>query len=111
MRNNIKIIFSGEMLEMKSALIGGRSDDFEESPTSLYAGPLDLDEIHTSLFYVNRAVIKLLMDEFSMSMDLAEEFVTSAFTEAFTKEYNVRISGKTDMDVQKIIKSHNKNQN
>lgn len=108
MENNVKMTFFGgqvDELEMKSALISGRSSDSVESPMSLYCGILDLEEIHTALFYAHRAVLKILSEEFSIPMSEAESFIISAATEAIIKEYNVQNGGETDIiDTQKAIR-------
>lgn len=106
MQNNIKITLSTETIELENALIGGRVDDISDSPIALYCGSLDLDEIHTCLFYINRSVSKLLTDEFGFPIEHAEQFLLSALSEAITQEYNVKISGVSDMDVQKVVKTN-----
>jgi hypothetical protein len=113
MGNNIlKIVFDNTIqIEMKNALVSGRLDDFAKSPTSLYSGLLDLEEIHEAAFYAHRAVLKLLLDEFDFSLDDAESFLLSAVSEAVTKEYNVRVSGISDADVTKVVKDYRNSQN
>jgi hypothetical protein len=107
--DNVKIIFSGETMNFQNVLVAGKLDDFPPSLTSLYGGPLDLDEIHTLLFYANRAVVKLLADEFGVPFEHIESFVASASDEALTKEWNTRRTGESDMDIRKIYKRKNQN--
>lgn len=103
--------FTGEIFRMKSALISGVMNDGTISPMSLYSGTLDLEEVHNALFYANRAVIKILMDEFGIPLDCAEEFLGSAVSEAVTEEYNARSQGNMDVDVRKVFRENRKNQN
>lgn len=110
-KNPIKVSYTSESFEMESALISGRTNDFIGVPTAVYCGSLDLDEIHSALFYANRAVIMLLRDEFEVSTEECDKFVLSALTEALTKEWNVGRDGNTDVEVRRIVKHHNKNQN
>ena len=108
--DNMNVMFSGESIDFKSALVSGKVDDNSETPTSIYGGPLNLEEIHSALFYANRAVIKLLIEEFSVPLDAVDEFLLSALSEAVTQEWNAQKSGTPDMDIRKIIK-HRRNQN
>lgn len=103
--------FTGEIFRMRSALISGVMNDDLDTPTSLYSGTLDLEEVHTALFYANRAVIKILMDEFGIPLDCSEEFLLSAVSEAVTEEYNARSKGNLDVDVRKVFRENKKNQN
>lgn len=110
--NGISITaFTGEIFRMESALISGVMNDEIASPMSLYSGKLDLEEVHSALFYANRAVIKILMDEFGIPLDCSEEFLLSAVTEAVTEEYNSRSTGNLDVDVRKVLRENRKNQN
>lgn len=110
MDNTMKVTFSGEIIELTSALLSGKVNDRHGTPTSIYGGPLELDEIHSALYYANRTVIRLLTEEFSVALDNVDEFLVSALTEALTKEWNERNSGDSTVDVKKIIKFR-KNQN
>lgn len=101
MNNNIKIIFADESFTLKSALISGKHNDFH--PTSIYCGELDFDEIHSALYYANRAVIKLLTEHFGVPFDNVDDFLLSALSEAMTKEWNVMNSGDSDTEVRKTI--------
>lgn len=98
------ITFSEEKFEMKNALISGRNNDFFGSPISIYCGALDLEEIHHSLFYIHRAVLKLLLDEFDFPLDECDDFLLSAVSEALTKEWNVRNGMKENVAVNKVVK-------
>ena len=100
----LRVTFSDETVLMHSALISGKMDNFLDSYTSVYCGPLDLEEIHTALFFMNRAVIKLLVSEFGIWLDSVDDFLLSAMTEALTKEYNVNVSGDSDVEFQKKIR-------
>ena len=55
----MKVTFSGEIIELTSALLSGKVNDRHGTPTSIYGGPLELDEIHSALYYANRTVIRL----------------------------------------------------
>jgi hypothetical protein len=111
-KDNITVSFLGEKVELESALVSGYSADTARSPFSVYAGPLDLDCIHTALFFANRTVIKLLVDEFDIPLDHnLDEFLISATAEAITKEYNERRNGQSSVEIQKIVKQFRKNQN
>lgn len=110
--NGISITaFTGEIFRLQNALISGVTNDEMKSPMSLYSGTLDLEEIHNALFYANRAIIKVLMDEFGIPLDCSEEFLLSAVTEAVTEEYNSRSTGNLDVDVRKVFRENRKNQN
>lgn len=108
--DSINVMFPDESFEFKSILISGRVNNPDETPTSAYGGPLDLDEIHTCLFYANRAIIKLLTEEFEIPLETVDEFLFSAISEALTKEWNAQAKGLPDMDVRKVVR-HRKNQN
>ena len=111
-KNGIKITaFTGEEIEMHCALVSGVVTDDKESPMSLYSGTLDLEQIHSVVFYANRAVIKILVDEFGIPLENAEEFLISAVTESVTEEFNARVSGNPDVDIRKVIRAVRKNQN
>lgn len=103
------VTFSGETFDLKNALIAGRMDD--GTPTSMFSGVLDLDEIHTLLYFANRTVTKMLVEEFNIPLELAEEFLSSAVSEACTQEFNVRARGVEDVEIQKIIRALKKSQN
>ena len=110
MDNTMKVSFSGESFELTSALVSGRMTDRHGTPTSLYGGPLELEEIHSALYYANRTVIRLLTEEFSVALEDCDEFIISALTEALNKEWNERNTGDSTVDVKKIMKFR-KNQN
>lgn len=110
MSDGIKVTFSGETMEFSSALFGGAANDFVNSPLSVYCGSLDLDELHNALFYINRTVLKVLIDELEIPLDECDEFLFSAVMEALTKEYNVRHGGNPDMHIRKTVKYRGKDQ-
>lgn len=104
--------FTGETFEMRSALISGIAPNQGHfMPLSLYSGALDLEELHDAIFYANRAMLKVLMDEFGIPLSNSEEFLLSAVTEAVTAEYNARASGKSDVDIKKVVRHTRKSQN
>src|SRR6476620_12615011 len=100
----IKIEIAGESVELKSALIAGRTNDFYASPLSCYAGALDPDELHSALYFAHRAIIRILCDELNVPLDKIDGFLLSALTEALTKEYNNRATGESDLNVSKKVK-------
>ena len=110
-RNGLTITaFTGEVIELDSALISGVTSE-HDSPLSLYSGRLDLEEIHNALFYANRAILKVMMDEFGIPLANSEDFLLSAVTEAVTAEYNARVSGNIDVDIKKVVRTNPKSQN
>jgi hypothetical protein len=105
----INILFADERMNLDSALISGRQMD--GSPTSCYIGSIDLDEIHSALYYSHRAIIHLLTDKFDVPFEEVDNFLLSALAEALTKEYNNKLKGESDMDVRASMKFGKKNQN
>ena len=105
----IKISYADERLELRNALISGRQVD--GSPTSCFIGSIDLDEIHSSLYYSQRAIIRLLTEQFDVPLEEVDSFLLSALAEALTKEYNNRARGESDMDARASFKIRRKNQN
>jgi hypothetical protein len=104
----INILFADEHMTMENALIAGRLAD--GSPTSCYIGSIHPDEIHSALYYAQRAIIRLMVDQFEVPLDDVDKFLLSALSEALTKEYNNRAKGESDMEVRASVK-FKKNQN
>jgi hypothetical protein len=104
--SNIKVEFDTEKLIMKSAIVSGLSEH-DSRPISCYAGKLNPDEIHSALYYANRTVIRLLVEEFNVPLDMVDDFLLSALSEALTREYNNRNKGVDDMDIRKSVKYRN----
>jgi hypothetical protein len=102
--SNLTVTFDNEKFNLSSALIGGKIDDFVGNPTSLYCGHLDFDEIHSALYYSNRAVIKILVEQLGVPFSEVDDFLLSALSEAMTKEWNNLNSGESDTESRKIIK-------
>ena len=88
MDNTIEIRFKNEIVRMESALIAGQ--ETRENSTSMYVGPLSLDEIHKALFLVNTGVLKVLTQELDIDLDDCDDFLLSAMSEAITYEWNTR---------------------
>ena len=105
----INIFFADERMKLDNALIAGRLED--GSPTSCYIGSIDPDEIHSCLYYSQRAIIRLLTDQFKVPLEEVDSFLLSALAEALTKEYNNSIKGENDMDIRASMKFRKKNQN
>lgn len=99
---NIKVTFADEKMEFRNAIMSGRTAD--GNPTACYVGKIDPDEIHTSLFYAHRAVIRLLVDHFGVPFEEVDSFLISALVEALTKEFNNRANDEEDMEVLKSMK-------
>lgn len=104
MTKNMRITVGDESYLLKSAIISGKMDNIFDSPVSMYGGPIDLDELHTALYYTNRTVIKLLVDEFGIPLEKTDDFLVSAMSEALVKEYNNSTSGDSDMDYKRRIR-------
>jgi hypothetical protein len=94
----IKITFANEVMDLENALISGRLED--GSPTSCYIGVMDLDELHSYLYFTHRAVIKLLVNQLGVPFGEVDSFLVSALSEAVVKEYNEKARGESDMDVK-----------
>lgn len=107
---SVKVEFAGEKMEFRSALFAGRLDDLVGSPTSCYVGSIDPDEIHTALYYMNRAVIKLLTGQFDVPFSDVDSFLLSAMSEALVKEHNIKATGRDDLEERTTVK-FKKNQN
>jgi hypothetical protein len=107
----LRIQFADENFELRGALISGKDSGIFGQPISLYCGPLDLDEIHSALYYANRAVVRMLTEEFGVEFDQVDSFLLSAVAECMTKELNVRANGQEDLDVRKSVKYRGNNQN
>lgn len=107
MENKIIVKLPSEYLELKSGLIGGKTDDFDEDLIGIYGGPLNLDDIHTCLYGSLRSIITLLRREFNLSLDEIDTFALSALNEAMVKEMNI---DEGNSDIEKIVKTYRKNQ-
>lgn len=101
MRKDIRVIAGDETMTLKGALISGDLDDGIGSPTSMYIGMMDLDDIHRALYYANRTVLNILVDEFNIPFEKTDDFLVSAMSEALVKEYNNRALGRTDLDYRR----------
>lgn len=108
--DNVKIDFSGEIIELENVLIGGRAAKEPYAPMSLYGGKLNLDELHNSLYYINRAVIHLLVNEFEIDLEEVDGFLLSALSESLVKEYNLQSEGRSDANVHKVVSKRKNNQ-
>jgi hypothetical protein len=106
MRRNIKVIAGDEVMILKGALISGDLEDGIGSPTSMYIGKMDLDYIHRALYYANRTVLRILVDEFGIPLDKTDDFLVSAMSEALVKEYNNSVSGNSDLDYKRTRVSY-----
>lgn len=102
---NIEIRFNGETVRMESALIAGK--ETRENNTSMYIGPLNLDEIHNALFLVNTGVLKILTRELGVELDDCDDFLLSAMSEALTYEWNAQRGKVPDVDASKVIRYRN----
>lgn len=96
--------FSGEEQFFESALIGGMRVDGMAS--AMYVGKMDLEDVHANLFGSCRAIINMLTGEFNIPFDEVDSFILSAVSEALTLEYNNRMSGKSDLQVHKVVKKN-----
>jgi hypothetical protein len=103
---NVKIQFEDERMNLDIMLVGGR--DISGHPISAYIGPLNPDDIHTCLYFANRAIIKLFVEKFQIPFDDVDSFMISALTEALTKEFNESRLGYSDIQTRTSIK-FNKN--
>ena len=111
MTNEFKIIAGNESYILKSAIISGKLDNFLNSPISMYGGAVDLNEVHNALYYANRTVVRLLVDEFKIPLEKVDDFLVSALSEALIKEYNNAVSGDSDMDYKSRVHYSKDNQN
>lgn len=102
--SEMRLIIADEMMTFDNALVSGKLNDPDQTPSSLYNGELDLQEIHSALYYANRTVIKLLVEELDVSFEHVDDFLLSAVSEAITKEYNALNKDDSDLDVRKIYK-------
>lgn len=109
-RPNVKITLGTEKFVLKSALIGGTMDNFLGTPASMYGGAIDLDELHTALYYANRAVLQILVNELNIPLDKTDGFLVSAMSEALVKEYNNQATGECDIDYERRVHDTGKNQ-
>lgn len=105
----IRLEIAGESVELKSALISGRTNDFYGSPLSCYAGSLEIEELHTALYFAHRAIIRILCDELEVPIEKIDDFLLSALSEALVKEQNNRMTGESDLNVSKKVKFNNQN--
>lgn len=89
MNNNqmVKIFVAGEEFDFDTVLCAGKKDE-DNAPVTFYSGSADLDEVHNALYYINRTVIRTLVNEFGIALDDMDDFFHSAISEAFTKEHN-----------------------
>jgi hypothetical protein len=84
----INITFNDELVRMNSALIAGK--ETAGTHTSMYVGPLNLNELHNTLFLINTGVLKILTQELDIDLDDCDDFLLSAISEAITYEWNVQ---------------------
>lgn len=102
---SVEIRFKDEIIRMESALIAGQES--EQNSTSMYIGPLNLDEIHKALFLVNTGVLKVLTRELGIDLDDCDDFLLSAMSEALTYEWNVQRGKASKTDAPRIVKYRN----
>lgn len=97
----VEIKISGEITRLSSALIGGFDGDV---PMAMYSGSLDFDDILNALYYSNRAVIKLLTEEFRIPLREVDDYLLAAVSGALQNELNHE--GEWD-----VRKTYHKNSN
>ena len=103
--SKIYVDYLGESIVMRTALIGGWTDEKESKPITMFGGPLDVDDILHSLLYVNRAVFKILTNEFVMKLDESHEVLAKVLQESFTQEILSRIDNQSDVTVKTVVKT------
>lgn len=98
MRKELKVIANNETFTLGYGLVSGALKEGNQPPVSLYCGPVDLESVHLALYYANRTVLRLLVDEFNVPLDKTDDFLVSAMSEALVKEYNNSVKGQADLD-------------
>lgn len=99
----IRIHFQDEYMQLENALVAGKELDGRTN-TTMYMGPLDLDELHNALFYINTGVLKILSEQLEIPLENCDDFLLSAVSEALTKEWNVQNGNAPDVKISKMIK-------
>jgi len=99
----IQVRCGDEIVELENALIAGKESD-GLSTTAMYMGRLNLDEIHSALYYANTGVIKILTEQLDIPLDNCDDFLLSALSEALTRQYNVQHGHAPDVNISKVIK-------
>lgn len=101
----VEIKFKDEIVRMESALITGK--EANRGNTSMYVGPLDLNEIHNALFLANAGILKVLTGEMDIDLDDCDDFLLSALSEAITYEWNVQRGHARNPEVSKVVRYRN----
>lgn len=72
---NAIVTAGGRTIEFKTCLLSGLADDGEDTPMAMFTGKFDLGPFGLVLMSQLRAVYKILVTEFQMDADTAEDFV------------------------------------
>ena len=102
--NKIYLNYLGESSVLRTALVGGFTDD-DDKPITMFGGKLDLDEVLLSLVYINRAVLKILSNEFDLKLDEGLEVLTKVLKESFMQELQSVVNDQNDVSMKTIVKS------
>ena len=103
--SKIYIDYLGESIVLRTALIGGWTDEKESKPITMFGGPLDIDDILHSMLYVNRATLKILLNQFDLKFDESVDILTKVLKESIVQELQSRIENESDVTVKTVVKT------
>jgi hypothetical protein len=97
----------GQIIKLKSALVGGLIYGDPEYPMAFYAGKLALEEMGMCLLHALRATIKIQVDVHKFSIKETEEFILFCVAEALRREERRIMNGGQDPDTVMRFTKHN----
>lgn len=103
--SKIYVDYLGEKCVLKTGLIGGWSDEENSRPITMFGGPLDADDMLHSLLYINRAVFKILVNEFDLKLDDSLELLLQVLKNSFAEEIKSRVHEETDVTIKTVRKT------
>ncbi len=110
MTKDVKLLIDGQRLEVHNALIGARMDDQHDTPFSLYAGNVDLQEVGVALLHIFRGVIKINREEHGLSWNDSKDFMLFTMRTALELERNSRNDYEFGYSMESLVKKFKDNQ-
>jgi hypothetical protein len=89
-KTELKIIFDGQEINLKSGFVGGWMADMKNTPMGMYAGNLSIVDTNIALVHLLRAVIKMNTEEQFMNYEQSKALIERAMLEAFKIELENR---------------------
>jgi|tagenome__1003787_1003787.scaffolds.fasta_scaffold19819119_2 hypothetical protein len=101
----ITVKWADQTIKLKTALIGGVTDDIHACPMGMYAGSMDIGDIGLALLHNLRATIKVVKDHHDMSVDQGVDFILFCLKEAEIREIeNKNIDNTSYQEHQTVLR-------